>query len=120
MSENVFASAALVVKLGVTPFKTGSAEYGLSRMPCSAALVMNFTNSSAPVLFFVFLNTERLIPAMKLATFLPPAGAGNGTTPYWSAVMPAAVMLLSALFWLTSMAALPLAKSLVDWVALSY
>src|SRR4029077_9603472 len=63
-------------------------------------------------LFFVFLKIDRLIPATKLAVSLgEPAAVGMATTPYSLDFMPSACSVLSALFWLISIAALPLAKS---------
>ncbi len=76
---------------------------------------MNLTNCSAAALFFEFWKIEMLMPATKLAMSLPPAGSGLGagiaTTPYWLDFMPSACSVLSALFWLMSIAALPAAKS---------
>src|SRR6185312_13309722 len=120
MSEKVLASSALSVKLGVTPASTGRAAKGLSRVAWVASLVMNFTNSSAASLFFVFLKMDMLMPATMVAMSLPLAGAGKATTPKASSAMPCEAMELLALFWLKTMAALPLAKSLMALVALSY
>src|ERR1019366_7484481 len=74
-AANAAASAGLAVKLTTPPLTTGSAVNGLSRIACSAGLVMNLTNCSAAAWFLVFLKIERLIPATKLPTSLPAAGS---------------------------------------------
>src|SRR5690242_4293862 len=87
-------------------------------MTCSSSLVMNFTNCRAASLFLVNEKTAMLIPATMLLIFLPPLGAfssiGTGATPY----------AFGSIFWAfsdepaacqSSIAALPLAKSLTDW-----
>ena len=81
---------------------------------------MNLTNCSAASLFLVFLKIDMLMPAMKVAIFWPPVGAGKGTTPYSSLFMPLDWMELSALFWLSIIATFFVAKSLTDLVPLSY
>src|ERR1700712_1628340 len=120
MFENVFAMSGSVVNVGVASFSTGIELNGLPSADWVSGLVMKLTNLSAASWFFVFLKTERLIPAMKLATGLPAAGAGIGTTPYWLGSMPSAVRFASALFWLKIIAAVPLAKFAIDSVPVLY
>ena len=120
MSEKVLASSALSVNTGVAPLSTGSEENGLPRVVWVSGDVMNLTNWSAASLFLVSLKIDMLMPAMKLAIFWPPDGAGKGTTPYSSLFIPLDWIELSALFWLRIIATFFVAKSLTALVPLSY
>src|SRR6478609_6981674 len=119
MSAKVLASSGLSVNTGVSPLSTGSEENGLPRVFWVSGDVMNLTNWSAASLFLVFLKIDMLMPAMKVAIFWPPVGAGKGTTPYSSLFIPLDWIELSALFWLRIIATFFVAKSFTALVPLS-
>ena len=60
----------------------------------------NLTNSSAAAFFFVFVKTERLMPATWVMIGVSePSATGSSATPYSSFFMPSDFRLFSALFW---------------------